>query len=32
MELPNWALMAMWAATITGAWFLTKEMVRRFGA
>ena len=31
MELPNWALLAMWAATLTGAFFLTKEVIRRFG-
>ena len=29
MDLPTWALLAMWGATITGAYFLTKELVRR---
>jgi len=31
MELPNWALMVMWAATLVGAFMLTREMMRRFG-
>jgi hypothetical protein len=31
MELPNWALLPMWAATMIGAYMLSKEMLRRFG-
>ena len=31
MDLPTWALMAMWVATLTGAYFLTKEVLRRVG-
>jgi hypothetical protein len=31
MELPNWALIVMWAATMVGTWQLSKEMLRRFG-
>jgi hypothetical protein len=30
-DLPNWALVAMWAATLVGAYFLSKEMAVRFG-
>lgn len=30
MELPSWALIPMWAATIIGAFMLSKEMMRRF--
>ena len=32
MELPTWALVAMWLATVTGGYFLTKELLRRFHA
>lgn len=31
MELPDWALVPMWLATLVGAFFLTKEVIRRFG-
>jgi hypothetical protein len=27
--LPTWALAAMWAATLVGAYFLTMEVYRR---
>jgi hypothetical protein len=30
-KLPDWALIAMWLATITGTYFLTREMMARFG-
>lgn len=30
--LPGWALIPMWLATLVGAWFLTREAVRRYGA
>jgi hypothetical protein len=30
-ELPDWGLLVMWASTMVGAWFLSKEMLRRFG-
>lgn len=30
-ELPDWALLAMWTATLVGAWFLTGEVWTRFG-
>lgn len=29
-NLPSWALLAMWAATLVGAFFLTIEVKRRF--
>jgi hypothetical protein len=29
--LPGWALLAMWAATLVGAYFLTKEICKRYG-
>jgi hypothetical protein len=31
MKLPTWALLAMWAATLVGAYMLSLEMWRRFG-
>ena len=31
MELPTWALVPMWAATLIGAYMLSREMLRRFG-
>lgn len=31
MRLPGWALLPMWAATLIGAWFLTVEVLRRYG-
>jgi hypothetical protein len=31
VDLPNWALIAMWTTAIAGLFFLTKEMIRRFG-
>jgi hypothetical protein len=30
MQLPNWALIMMWIATIVGAFMLSREMIRRF--
>jgi hypothetical protein len=30
MELPTWALVIMWGATLVGAWQLTVLMMRRF--
>jgi len=29
--IPGWALLAMWAATLVGAYFLTRDVWRRFG-
>lgn len=29
MELPTWALIPMWAATVVGGYFLTIEVLRR---
>lgn len=31
MELPTWALLPMWAATMIGAYFLSREVLRRYG-
>jgi hypothetical protein len=31
MELPSWALLPMWVATLIGGFFLTKEVIRRYG-
>ena len=30
MELPSWALLPMWAATLIGAFMLSREMLRRY--
>lgn len=30
-NLPTWALLAMWAATLVGGYFLTGEVWTRFG-
>jgi hypothetical protein len=30
MELPSWALVIMWGATLVGAFMLSREMVKRF--
>jgi hypothetical protein len=30
MELPSWALIPMWLATLIGAFMLSREMLRRF--
>lgn len=29
-RLPTWALLAMWIATLVGAWFLTFEVYHRW--
>lgn len=29
-QLPTWALIAMWAVTLVGAYFLSLEMARRY--
>lgn len=29
-RLPDWALLAMWISTLTGAYFLTREINARF--
>jgi hypothetical protein len=29
--LPPWALIPMWISTLIGAWFLSKDMIARFG-
>ena len=29
-QLPGWALLSMWAATLVGAWFLTQEVIKRY--
>lgn len=31
MELPTWALLVMWGATLVGTWQLSKVMIQRFG-
>jgi hypothetical protein len=31
MQLPNWALIVMWASGVVGIFMLSKEMWRRFG-
>ena len=30
MKLPTWALVAMWASTMVGGYFLSVELLRRF--
>lgn len=29
--LPGWAVLAMWLATLTGAYYLTREVIGRYG-
>jgi hypothetical protein len=30
-DVPGWALLAMWGATLAGAYYLTRDVYRRFG-